>query len=140
LGAMLLDLHDPCRILGRLSHPLLEPDARYENDGLKSGVIYACGAVVSGGLLHVYYGGADTVVCAGTVPLDSLLAELLPSGRPAPTPPTRRLHDHPETLSGQPPVLREPARVLGVHGRVQSQRRPARWGLPPRVSRAVGHR
>ncbi len=140
LGAMLLDLYDPCRILGRLSHPLLEPDERYENEGLKSGVIYACGAVVSGGLLHVYYGGADTVVCAGTVPLDSLLAELLPAARPAPSSRTWRLHDHPETLSGQPPALREPARVLGVHGRVQSQRRPARWHLPPRLSRAVGHR
>ena len=73
LGAMLLDLHDPTRILGRLSHPLLAPDAEYENTGLKWGVVYACGAVVLGGDLHVYYGGADTVVCAASVPLRALL-------------------------------------------------------------------
>lgn len=78
VGAMLLDLNDPFRILGRLPHPLLEPDARYENEGFKAGVVYTCGAVVIGERLHVYYGGADSVVCCATVPLGRLLGQLQP--------------------------------------------------------------
>lgn len=76
LGAMLLDLDDPTRILARLPYPLLEPDARYENEGFKRGVIYACGAALAGDRLQVFYGGADTVVCVASVPLSHLLAEL----------------------------------------------------------------
>lgn len=76
LGAMLLDLDDPTRILARLPYPLLEPDARYENEGFKQGVIYACGAALAGDRLQVFYGGADTVVCVASVPLSRLLAEL----------------------------------------------------------------
>ena len=76
LGAMILDTHDPTKIVRRCSFPLLEPDARYENIGFKPGVIYACGAVVIGEKLFVYYGGADTVVCAATTNLQELLREL----------------------------------------------------------------
>ncbi len=43
LGALLLDLHDPTKILHRSPQPILEPDALYENEG-KPGVVYACGA------------------------------------------------------------------------------------------------
>jgi predicted GH43/DUF377 family glycosyl hydrolase len=78
IGAMLLDGDDPFRIIGRLPHPLLEPDARYENEGFKAGVVYACGAVLIDGRLHVYYGGADSVVCCASVALDRLLGQLQP--------------------------------------------------------------
>jgi predicted GH43/DUF377 family glycosyl hydrolase len=78
LGAMLLDGDDPFRIIGRLPHPLLEPDARYENEGFKAGVVYACGAVVIDDRLHVYYGGADSVICGAAVSLDRLLDQLQP--------------------------------------------------------------
>ena len=43
LGAMLLDLDDPTKILHCASAPVLTPDAQYENDG-KPGIVYACGA------------------------------------------------------------------------------------------------
>lgn len=76
LGALLLDRDAPCRVRARLPYPLLEPDARYENNGHKRGVIYCCGAVKVDGALITYYGGADTVVCAARVPLDALLGEL----------------------------------------------------------------
>lgn len=75
-GVMLLDLYDFCCILGWLLYLLFELDVCYENDGFKLGVIYVCGVVVSGGLLYVYYGGVDIVVCVGIVLLDSLLVEL----------------------------------------------------------------
>ncbi|MBU6321704.1 MAG: hypothetical protein KGI78_03150 [Patescibacteria group bacterium] len=76
LGAMLLDLDDPTKVLHRACRPILSPDARYENEG-KPGIVYACGAIVRGDLLHVYYGGADKVVCVATAPLASFLDALV---------------------------------------------------------------
>lgn len=76
LGAMILDLEDPTKIIRRSSFPLLEPDARYENSGFKPGVIYACGAVLIGQKLFVYYGAADSVVCVATTDLYQLISQL----------------------------------------------------------------
>lgn len=76
LGAMLLDLADPTRVLYRAVAPVLSPDEHYENDG-KPGIVYACGAVVRDGTLFVYYGGADKVVCVATTPLDEFLDALV---------------------------------------------------------------
>ena len=74
VGAMLLDLKDPTKVVARLKEPILEPDAVYENEGWKSGVVYPCGAVIRDGLLLLYYGGADTVTCIASVRLEDLLA------------------------------------------------------------------
>lgn len=74
--AMILDLKDPTKILYRSKEPILEPDAFYENQGFKSGVIYSCGAVIKGKDLFVYYGGADMVSCVATANLDLFLEEL----------------------------------------------------------------
>jgi beta-1,2-mannobiose phosphorylase / 1,2-beta-oligomannan phosphorylase len=76
LGIMLLQSDRPERIIARLPYPLLEPDAACENEGFKRGVVYACGAVVIDNVLHVYYGGSDTVLCAATIALPALLAQL----------------------------------------------------------------
>lgn len=76
LGAMLLDLQDPTKILFRSKAPILMPDESYENDG-KPGVVYACGAVVRDGTLYVYYGGADKVVCVAFAPLEPFLDALV---------------------------------------------------------------
>lgn len=76
LGAMVLDQDDPTNILYRSSSPLLQPDAQYENEGYKAGVVYSCGAVIVGERLLVYYGGADTVVCAAFINLNELIDQL----------------------------------------------------------------
>ncbi len=75
LGAMLLDLDNPTRIIGRSSQPILTSDEWYENDW-KPGVVYACGAVVRGDVLHVYYGGGDKHICVAQTSLPELLASL----------------------------------------------------------------
>ena len=80
IWAMLLDLKDPTKILYRSKKPILEPDAFYENQGHKAGVIYSCGAVVKGGDLFVYYGGADMVTCVATADLQLFLKDLKTSG------------------------------------------------------------
>lgn len=66
VGAMILDQNDPTKVLYRSKMPVIEPDEHYENEGHKSGVVYPCGAVKLKDDLIVYYGGADTVVCAAT--------------------------------------------------------------------------
>lgn len=76
MGAMLLDLGDPTRVIYRSSQPILTPDESYENKGHKSGVVYPCGAVTIKDELFVYYGGADTVVCAARVNLAQFLKQL----------------------------------------------------------------
>lgn len=76
IGAMILDIKDPTKVLYRSSQPILEPDVWYENEGYKFGVIYSCGAIVKDGQLFVYYGGADKVSCVATANLDKFLEEL----------------------------------------------------------------
>lgn len=75
LGAMILDKNDPTKVLYRSKHPILSPDMHYENNG-KPGVVYASGAVIRDDELHIYYGGADKVVCVATTPLSKLLKYL----------------------------------------------------------------
>jgi predicted GH43/DUF377 family glycosyl hydrolase len=76
IGAMLLDLKDPAKVIARSDKPLLEPEARYENEGWKSGVVYPCGAAVIKDRLYVYYGGADMFTCVASIKLEELLDKL----------------------------------------------------------------
>jgi predicted GH43/DUF377 family glycosyl hydrolase len=76
IGAMLLDLDNPAKVIARTNSPIVEPVESYENDGFKAGVVYPCGAVTMKNKLHVYYGGADTVVCAASTDLDHFLKEM----------------------------------------------------------------
>lgn len=76
IGAMLLDKNNPAKILHRPHTPILEPTEWYENEGFKGGVAYPCGAVIKDDKLLVYYGGADTVICAATAPLEPFLHQL----------------------------------------------------------------
>ncbi|HEY5589283.1 MAG TPA: hypothetical protein VIK86_10080 [Candidatus Paceibacterota bacterium] len=76
MGAMLLDLKDPTKILHRSKSPILEPEEDYENNGHKWGVVYSCGAVVKNDELFVYYGGADKFVCVASIDLKELLDDL----------------------------------------------------------------
>ena len=72
LGAMLLDLKNPSKVLCRAGNPILESDQWYENDW-KPGVIYASGAVVKDGKLFVYYGGGDKYVGVASIQLEDLI-------------------------------------------------------------------
>jgi predicted GH43/DUF377 family glycosyl hydrolase len=73
VGAVLLDLKNPIKILGRTPDPILEPETLYEKKGLVSNVVFPCGNVILGNKLFVYYGGADQVVCVAIVSIDQLL-------------------------------------------------------------------
>lgn len=72
LGALLLDLDDPRIVKARLARPLAEPAESYEVSGFFDNVVFACGALIEGDALRVYYGAADRVMALGTVPLVDL--------------------------------------------------------------------
>lgn len=80
VGAMLLDLNDPTKVLYRSAKPILEPRENYENYGFKTGVVYPCGAVIIDDTLFVYYGAADSYVCVATAPLEQFLNNLKATG------------------------------------------------------------
>lgn len=76
IGAILLDLEDPTRILGRLREPLLSPQPD-EQDGYVPNVVYSCGALVHADTLVLPYGIGDAAIGMATVPLPKLLAALI---------------------------------------------------------------
>ena len=76
IGAMMLDKNNPAKVLYRTHVPIIEPDEPYENEGFKSGVVYPCGSVIMNDNLNIYYGGADTVVCAATCDLNTFLDKM----------------------------------------------------------------
>ena len=87
IGAMLLDLQDPLKVIGRLNEPLLEPAADRRN-GYVPNVVYTCGALVHGSRLVLPYGMNDTATTIVTIELETLLTALqrLESNRAATTP------------------------------------------------------
>jgi len=72
MGAFLLDLEDPSKLIGRLETPLLEPDSS-EREGYVPNVVYSCGAVVHGPNLIVPYAMSDYASTFATVPLADVL-------------------------------------------------------------------
>lgn len=75
IGALLLDLNDPTRVLARLTKPLLIPDAT-ERDGYVPNVVYSCGSLVHRGTLYLPYGAADQSIGFCTVRVADLLAAM----------------------------------------------------------------
>jgi predicted GH43/DUF377 family glycosyl hydrolase len=75
IGAMLLDLDDPRRVIGELPGPLLSP-ATDEREGYVPNVVYTCGGLVHNGQLILPYGFSDVGIRIATIPLDELLARL----------------------------------------------------------------
>ena len=75
IGAILLDLEDPTKILGRLRKPLLSP-AVDEQNGYVPNVVYSCGALIHAETLVLPYGIGDAAIGFATVPLPELLGAL----------------------------------------------------------------
>ena len=76
VGAMLLDLQDPTKVLHCSKEPIVEANTFHENNGYKPGVVYASGAVIKDGLLLLYYGAADSYVCVAYANLEEFLRAL----------------------------------------------------------------
>jgi predicted GH43/DUF377 family glycosyl hydrolase len=72
MGAFLLDLNDPSRLIGRLEEPLLEPNAN-EREGYVPNVVYSCGAVVHRGELIIPYAMSDYASTFATIPVQDVI-------------------------------------------------------------------
>ncbi len=77
IGALLLDLHDPSKVLGELKEPLLRPEPN-EREGYVPNVVYTCGALVHRGRLILPYGQNDSLTTIVTISLDELFAGFTP--------------------------------------------------------------
>jgi predicted GH43/DUF377 family glycosyl hydrolase len=76
LGAVLLDLDEPAKVVGRLSSPLLEPTDD-ESFGYVPDVVYSCGSMIFDDHLILPYGYADHGIRVATVPVAQLLDEMV---------------------------------------------------------------
>ena len=78
LGAMLLDLEDPTKMIGQLSEPLISPNEE-EREGYVPNVVYSCGSMINNDELVIPYAMSDTSSTYATVSLKELLTNLVPS-------------------------------------------------------------
>ncbi|NQV03698.1 MAG: response regulator [Bacteroidia bacterium] len=77
LGATLLDLEDPTKIIGLLSEPLISPNEE-EREGYVPNVVYSCGSLIHNDMLIIPYAMSDTSSTYAAVPLDDLFSRLIP--------------------------------------------------------------
>ncbi len=75
IGAFLLDLENPSKVIGRLKEPLLTPNEN-EREGYVPNVVYSCGGQIHGGELIIPYAMSDYASSFATINLDALLAKL----------------------------------------------------------------
>ena len=75
-AAVLLDIHEPKKVIGRLSYPLFSPSKEWELKGVVNHVVFPTGTALFADDLHIYYGAADKHISVAKVSLKQLLAEL----------------------------------------------------------------
>jgi predicted GH43/DUF377 family glycosyl hydrolase len=74
LGAAMLDIDNPAKVLCRSAIPILAPKEYYERVGDVPNVVFSGGAIMDdGNSIRIYYGAADTCICMGTVGLEELM-------------------------------------------------------------------
>ncbi|GIX21675.1 MAG: glycosidase [Gammaproteobacteria bacterium] len=84
LGVALHDLKDPSRVIAVGDRWILSPEDPWEVSGYVPNVVFTCGAVPEpDGSIKLYWGGADTVMCAGVTHVDRLIEHCLAHPRPA---------------------------------------------------------
>jgi predicted GH43/DUF377 family glycosyl hydrolase len=72
LGAVLLDLKDPSKIIARQAEPILEPKLDWEINGHVPNTVFSCGQAIVDDEIYVYYGGADTVIGVSTMNMNDI--------------------------------------------------------------------
>lgn len=76
LGAVLLDLNDPSKIIGKTEVPIMEPEADYELEGFFGNVLFTCGVITKGDNVRVYYGVSDTSMAVADLSLAEIMEQL----------------------------------------------------------------
>lgn len=76
LSAMLLDLHDPTRVVASLDEPLMTPH-RIARHGYVPNVVYSCGSMRTNDLLMIPFGIADQSIGVATAHVSKLVDALM---------------------------------------------------------------
>lgn len=76
LGALLLDLEDPSKVIARSEDPIMEPIAPYEQTGFFGNVVFTNGHYVDGDRITMYYGASDEVICKAEFSIKEILNTL----------------------------------------------------------------
>ena len=77
LGALLLDLHEPSKVIARSEQPIMIPSADYELTGFFGKVVFTNGHIIEGDTIHMYYGASDEVICGADFSIKEILNSLL---------------------------------------------------------------
>jgi predicted GH43/DUF377 family glycosyl hydrolase len=73
VGAVMLDLEDPTKIIGRTKDYIMEPEFDYEIEGYYKGCVFPTGNMIVDDTLYVYYGGADKYIGLATCNVNELI-------------------------------------------------------------------
>ena len=76
IGAFLLDLNNPAKVIGRLREPLIRPNET-EREGYVPNVVYSCGSLLHGRQLIIPYAMSDYATTFATLVLDDVLASMV---------------------------------------------------------------
>lgn len=79
IGAVLLDLNDPTKVIGRLREPLLAPEGN-EREGYVPNVVYSCGSLLHDRELILPFAMSDKASAIASISLDELLGVLQAGG------------------------------------------------------------
>jgi len=76
LGALLLDLEEPWKVIARSTEPIMEPVAAYDQIGFFANVVFTNGHLVHGDTVTLYYGASDSVICGARFSIQEILRVL----------------------------------------------------------------
>ncbi|MBP3040941.1 glycoside hydrolase family 130 protein [Bacillaceae bacterium Marseille-Q3522] len=76
LGAVLLDLENPSKVIGKTIDPILEPSEEYETGGFFGNVVFSCGLINHGDNVRIYYGVCDTSMAVADLSLTDIMSKL----------------------------------------------------------------
>ena len=77
LGALLLDLEDPTKVLARSVEPIMEPLAEYEQTGFFGNVVFTNGQyLIDEDTIRIFYGASDEVICSAEFSISEILSNL----------------------------------------------------------------
>ncbi len=75
IGAKLLDLKDPSKVIARIKEPILMPTEE-EREGYVPNVVYSCGAMIHNDELIIPYAMADSRSGIANLPIKALLSRM----------------------------------------------------------------
>ena len=81
MGGLLLDAHDPSRVIARSPEPILVATEAYEVSGFYNNTVFSCGHVAlddGGERIRMYYGAADSCLAAADFDVKEIIGSLVP--------------------------------------------------------------